>query len=617
MSLDTALGGMRTLKQWFVWNLRWDAAKGKYDKWPACGDASLPQNWMTYEDAVDALDALPRGSAALGFWMQEGNGLWFLDIDNAASNGAWSPFALELVAPFPGALVEVSSSGRGLHVIGKTRGPMLPHSSRGTHGLELYSHARGICFGLTGEAQGSADTFHDYAVRALIAERFPPIERKESTGPDARWRGSADDDVLIEKMLRARQSAESAFGGKPSLKQLWEGVADKNSEHDMALMSHLAFWTGNDWERMVRLARRSGMVRDKWDTHRTYLADTARKAANSENVYVEPKAPALIVPTHKPAMIRNAADLLRSDFRPVQWALKSILPEGVSILSGDPKTGKSFLVYQACIAIATGKPLWAGRLPEEQGDALYLSLEDNERRLKRRLETLLKGFGGGVVDLSRLHFTTEWPRAEEGVARIAEFLRQHPKCRIVVIDTISAFRDNDPGRKSAYAHDYAVGEMLKPLAKEFSCAIVLVMHNRKQQAADFMQAVSGTQGMTGGVDNVLSLQRARGNLDAALSVDGRDIEEPARLALRSNDGFWSCIGNVADVQRSQERNAVIEAVTRLRGSGTVKQIFEAMGGEIPMTALRMRLSRMVKAGELQNVDGLYVLPASLLPPARP
>jgi hypothetical protein len=132
-----------------------------------------------------------------------------------------------------------------------------------------------------------------------------------------------------------------------------------------------------------------------------------------------------------------------------------------------------------------------------------------------------------------------------------------------------------------------------------------------------MQKVSGTQGMTGSVDNVLSLERARGNLDGALSVDGRDIEEPLQLALRSNNGFWSCAGNLADVQRSTERNSVIEAVTRLRGSGTAKQIFETMGGEIAMPALRMRLSRMVKAGELQNADGLYVLPASTLPPARP
>jgi putative DNA primase/helicase len=295
-SLHDALGGMRSLKRWFLWRLTWDAAGNKCEKKPMCGDAGLPENWMQYDDAVDALDGMARGAAALGYWMLEADGYWFLDIDGAHTGNGWSPLSQQLVAMFPGALVEASSSGRGLHLIGRCKGLVPPHRSRGAEGLEFYTNARGIAFGLTGDAHGSADTFHDEAVRALVAERFPPIERKESLGPDPRWRGPEDDDALIVKMMGARQSAEAAFGGKPSFRQLWEGVAEKNSENDMALMSHLSFWTGNDWERMVRLACRSGMVRDKWNNHRTYLADTARKAANSENVYVE-RGPVSVPPS--------------------------------------------------------------------------------------------------------------------------------------------------------------------------------------------------------------------------------------------------------------------------------------------------------------------------------
>ena len=72
--------------------------------------------------------------------------------------------------------------------------------------------------------------------------------------------------------------------------------------------------------------------------------------------------------------------------------------------------------------------------------------------------------------------------------------------------------------------------MLKPLTREFNCAIVLVMHNRKQASGDVMHKVSGTQGMTGSVDNVLVLERTRGDMDASLHVNGRDIEEEAELA---------------------------------------------------------------------------------------
>lgn len=182
VSLHDALGGMRALKQWFLWRLTWDAEEQKYEKKPMCGDASLPQNWMTYDDAVDTLDSMPRGSAALGFWMLESNGYWFLDIDGALVNGHWSPLSQQLVAMFPGALVEASSSGRGLHVIGRCKGLVPPHRSRGAEGLEFYTNQRGIAFGLSGDAHGSADTTHDEAVRALVTERFRPSSAKRALG---------------------------------------------------------------------------------------------------------------------------------------------------------------------------------------------------------------------------------------------------------------------------------------------------------------------------------------------------------------------------------------------------------------------------------------------------
>lgn len=623
-TLDAALGAMRDAPRWFLYRLTWNATAAKYDKAPCpldgserTIDASLPANWATYADARAALDRLPRTperTFTLGHWLTAGCGFFLLDIDQCADGaGNLTQFAAQLVAAFPGALVEWSSSRKGVHVIARAEVP--PHRSRDAHGLhlELYDRDRGIAFGLTGAATGSADTCHDAMVERLVAQYFPPRAVADgAVRPE--WRGPADDDALIRKMLGARQSAESAFGGKSSLRQLWEGAADKNSENDMALASHLAFWTGCDAERMVRLMLRSGMVRDKWKDHRTYLSMTVGNAcAACVNVYQEPQR---AQPKATQGQVRSAAELMQQTFTPVQWAIKGILPEGVTILSGDPKIGKSWLVWQMCIAVAAGVPLWDGRDPETQGEALYLDLEGNERRLQRRLSTLLGGFSGNL-DLARLHFDTAWARAEEGVTQIADWLRKHPGCRLVVIDTVSAFRDNDPGRKSAYAHDYAVGEMLKPLAKEFSCAIVLVMHNRKAGAGDFMHKVSGTQGMTGSVDNVLVLERDRGNHDAALSIDGRDIEEPAQLALRFEGGPWRCVGNVADVQRSKERNTVLQAIVMLRGAGTAKDIHEAMGGELTLSAVRMRLSRMVKAGELRNDNGLYTAVVNFTPVTPP
>lgn len=320
--------------------------------------------------------------------------------------------------------------------------------------------------------------------------------------------------------------------------------------------------------------------------------------------------------TAKPA-ISNAATLLGMDFAPVQWAVRGILPEGITILSGDPKIGKSWLLYQASIAVATGSRLWPGREPEDKGEALMLALEDTDRRLQRRLNTLLPYFtqprGTQFVqpDVSSLYYTTEWPRAHAGVAQLREWLGEHPACRLVVIDTLSAFREKDlPKNKGAYAADYEVGEMFKPLAREFSCAIVLVMHNRKQHSEDALQLVSGTQGMTGGVDNVIVLKRERGKLDAGLYVDGRDIEDPQEIALKFGDGFWSGDGRtVEEARMSDQRHRLMRVVADLGVDARSRAICDAMSGNKPGT-IRTLLSKMVKDGHLVLSDGVYTPPGT-------
>lgn len=356
----------------------------------------------------------------------------------------------------------------------------------------------------------------------------------------------------------------------------------------------------------------------QWDT---FTADrTSYRAvfeAAQAGTWVNPASNAARLPAKPSAKVptpKSAAFLLEQQFAPVQWAVQGILPEGVSILSGDPKIGKSWFLYQATIAVAAGKPLWPGREPETQGDALMLALEDNDRRLQRRLRALLPRFvtvNGRrfePANVTRLHYATEWPRADEGVAQLATWLRVHPDCRLVVIDTVSAFRQRDLAKnKSAYAADYEVGEMFKPLAREFSCAIVLVMHNRKQHSADALQLVSGTQGMTGGVDNVLVLKRERGTLDAGLYVDGRDIEEPQEMALKFNDGFWSGTGQSVDEARmSAERRKVLQVVRELGSDAKAKAIADALSPK-KYTSVRSLLAKMVKAGDLHLDAGLYTL----------
>jgi hypothetical protein len=119
------------------------------------------------------------------------------------------------------------------------------------------------------------------------------------------------------------------------------------------------------------------------------------------------------------------------------------------------------------------------------------------------------------------------------------------------------------------------------------------------------QSISGTTGLVGGVDNVFVLKRSSGNVTAILYTDGRDIEHPQELALQLHDGKWHLIGDAKDVSRSQQRNSVLEALARIGGAGTAREIHEAMGATERLGTLRVRLTRMISAGELELNGKIY------------
>ena len=73
---------------------------------------------------------------------------------------------------------------------------------------------------------------------------------------------------------------------------------------------------------------------------------------------------------------------------------------------------------------------------------------------------------------------------------------------------------------------------MQSLAGEYGVGILVVHHARKLGAADPLDEISGSTGLSGGADSILVLKRDRGRADAYLHVTGREIEEEAEPALR-------------------------------------------------------------------------------------
>ena len=60
------------------------------------------------------------------------------------------------------------------------------------------------------------------------------------------------------------------------------------------------------------------------------------------------------------------------EFAAQRFCIRSLLPQGLCIIGGAPKIGKSWLMLDWCIRIAKGEPIWG--METTQGTTLYLCL---------------------------------------------------------------------------------------------------------------------------------------------------------------------------------------------------------------------------------------------------
>jgi len=297
--------------------------------------------------------------------------------------------------------------------------------------------------------------------------------------------------------------------------------------------------------------------------------------------------------------IVTAADLMAAELPPVRWGVRGVLPEGVTLLAGKPKLGKSWLALGLCVAVAAGG-VALGTRQVEQGDVLYLALEDNRRRLQKRLGKMLCGPAPEGLEIS-----TSWPKLDEGgVEALGAWLGEHPEARLIVVDTLAKIRPRTRGQ-NVYQDDYAALEELLPLAAEHEVAIMVVHHTRKMAAADPLDEISGSTGLTGGVDGVLVLKRDRGKADAVLHVDGRDIEEPAEYALKwdAETAGWTIVGDAGEYRMSEERKDIIGVLVEAGEFLSPGEVADVLGK--PRNTIKQRLWHMAQDRQVDNRNGKY------------
>lgn len=340
------------------------------------------------------------------------------------------------------------------------------------------------------------------------------------------------------------------------------------------------------------------------------VADRGRQSNGSAVARNENGRRQAATPTEE---VFNAAELCEIELPDPRWAVGGMLPEGLSLLAGKPKLGKSWLGLNLAIAVACGGSALGQAV--EPGDVLYLALEDTKRRLQNRLRKLCERQHTLVPH--RLNLATSWPRQDKGgLMAVARWLDANGGARLVIIDTWAKFRPARFGNRNDYDTDYQHAAELKNLADAYNIAILAVHHCRKMEAADALDEVSGTLGLTGAADGVLVMRRARGQHDASLFITGRDVEE-RELALKwhPEHALWSVLGDAGEYRVSRERQEVLELLAKAGPLGP-SEVAGRLGKNAG--ACKKLLWTMREDGQLQaGVKGKYMIPGNRGNPSNP
>ena len=290
----------------------------------------------------------------------------------------------------------------------------------------------------------------------------------------------------------------------------------------------------------------------------------------------------------------STTKILATEYQPLSWVVRGYVCEGLVILAGRRKLGKTWLAIDWAIAVACGD-FAMGSIPCEQGDVLYIDMENGHRRIKRRIETLFP-HGSNRPDLSRLEWVSEAPMLNKGfIDALDDWRLSVPKPRLVIIDVLQRIKPAGNANQNAYESDYSMMAALQQWATTHGIAVIALHHTRKGGADDPLEALSGSNGLSACADTTLVLNRDKNGI--TLYVRGRDVEEK-ESAMKFTAGFWSIVGEAAKVRLTNERREILEV---LENSGDVMSPSEVAGALAkPVGNIKKLLFEMAKAGEVEK-----------------
>jgi len=290
----------------------------------------------------------------------------------------------------------------------------------------------------------------------------------------------------------------------------------------------------------------------------------------------------------------NTNDLMVATFPPLKAIMPGYVYAGFTAFAGRMKLGKTWWAIDCAVAVATGG-VAMGSIDCTQGDVLYIDLENGPRRIQSRIRALFP-HDRELPDMSRLEWVTEAPLLNDGfLGRLDRWRVSVADPRLVIIDVLQRIKPSGNKNQNAYESDYSIWAPLQEWATRHGVAVLGLHHTKKGGADDPLEALSGSNGLSACADTTIVLDQ--GSSGRTLYVRGRDIEE-RETAVLFNAGSWTVLGDAAEVNKSDQRRAILDALRNTTTPLGPKEIAAATG--MKDGNVRFLLGQMVTAGEIQK-----------------
>jgi RecA-family ATPase len=310
----------------------------------------------------------------------------------------------------------------------------------------------------------------------------------------------------------------------------------------------------------------------------------------------------------------RAPEFGKIEFPELPDIIPGFLTQGLTVFAGRPKAGKSWMMLNVGTTIASGGKAF-GHLNVEQGDVLYLALEDYPGRLQNRLFSQLQA---GELP-PRLHllglkankqFKSMRRLDEGGLEDLDQWLTRYKECRLVIIDTYARVAPNKPKSKDPYQDEYDNASEFQNLALEHEIALILVHHTRKSDATSRIDTIRGSGGVTAAADTYWILNKGFNEDAWRLHVEGRDTGNSSKHVFEfdQENFFWELKGDVSQHDLSPQRQVIFEYL-KANGPSTPTEIAKAnklKPGNVRQLLMNMVIQKtLTKSGPKYSIQKLF------------